>query len=590
MGKRLLAAVIAFAMAFGLFAGVGQAHAASEPVAGDTVYFGRYPQGLIGTDMPTTEQNGVEWVEQRVNTYKDTDGRMSYSEDYTKAYGDPSDGTLAYYRIEPIAWRVLKKQGNKLFLMSKDALDAKPFHINRSPVTWETSTVRSWLNGYEGLEAGDSAGHPYPDSFIGTAFTQDERSAIAVTDVVAETRTSDGYYINNGKDTKDKVYLLSYEEAISSEYGFMTDRVKEDSLKQAQSTPFARARGAFARTEDSVNPDAYSSYSACKGNALWWLRSMGLPYNNNTPVTYATFDGSLKIHGATMDWQDFSVRPVLNLDMNSVTLTPSGDGAWSATTPDTPHSHVWGDWSVVLNPTQTAEGREERACSTCDKKESRPIAKLAGPAVPTEQPGTPSSPITPTVRISDAAATAVAQGVARIRTPLKTIYLTKGRSYKLRYVLDGPSGKPVNDPSLAILANKSLKSGKKAMAKISSIRKGSAGIYNIKAKRVGKFTITIKAQSGKTLKVKVVVQKKKVALKKFKVKLPKKLKKGRSYQIRISNLTKKASNISAVTFKSSKKSVAKVDQAGKVTALKKGKTKITVKVGNKRKVIKVTVR
>jgi uncharacterized repeat protein (TIGR02543 family) len=177
--------------------------------------------------------------------------------------------------------------------------------------------------------------------------------------------------------------------------------------------------------------------------------------------------------------------------------------------------------------------------------------------------------------------------VTKIRTPLKTIYLTKGKSYKLAYVLDGPGGKPIDDPKLAFAV---AKKGKAVSVQVSWAKKGSSGIYRVKAKKPGKSTITIRAQNGKSLKVKVVVQKKKTALKKFKAKLAKKLKKGKSYQIKLSKLTKKASDITAVTFKSSKKSVATVDAAGKVTALKKGKAKITIKVGKKKIVKKITVK
>ena len=49
---------------------------------------------------------------------------------------------------------------------------------------------------------------------------------------------------------------------------------------------------------------------------------------------------------------------------------------------------------------------------------------------------------------------------------------------------------------------------------------------------------------------------------------------------------------SALTWKSSKKSVAKVSSSGMVTALKKGKAKITVKCkkGGKKATITITVK
>jgi uncharacterized protein YjdB len=45
-----------------------------------------------------------------------------------------------------------------------------------------------------------------------------------------------------------------------------------------------------------------------------------------------------------------------------------------------------------------------------------------------------------------------------------------------------------------------------------------------------------------------------------------------------------------VTFKSSKGSVIKVDKAGKLFALKKGKAKITIKAGSKKYVKTVKVK
>jgi uncharacterized protein YjdB len=45
-----------------------------------------------------------------------------------------------------------------------------------------------------------------------------------------------------------------------------------------------------------------------------------------------------------------------------------------------------------------------------------------------------------------------------------------------------------------------------------------------------------------------------------------------------------------VTFKSSKPKIVRVDKAGKLTALKKGKAKITVKIGKLKYVQTITVK
>jgi uncharacterized protein YjdB len=68
------------------------------------------------------------------------------------------------------------------------------------------------------------------------------------------------------------------------------------------------------------------------------------------------------------------------------------------------------------------------------------------------------------------------------------------------------------------------------------------------------------------------------------------LKKGKSYTVKLKLKNKKATNIKSITFKSSKKKVFTVDKAGKITALKKGKAKLTVKAGGRKSVMNVRVK
>jgi uncharacterized repeat protein (TIGR02543 family) len=167
--------------------------------------------------------------------------------------------------------------------------------------------------------------------------------------------------------------------------------------------------------------------------------------------------------------------------------------------------------------------------------------------------------------------------VKKIRTPLKKIYLTKKKSYRVVTVLDGPGGK-------ALMDRLTWTSSNKKVATVSASGK-------ITAKAVGKAVVTAKARGGKTLKVSVRVVKKTSPLKKIKLKgLKKKMKRGKTAQIRLKLTPSKATNLKKVTFKSSKPSGLSVDKAGKVKAKKKGKYTVTVKVGNKKAKIKITVR
>lgn len=52
----------------------------------------------------------------------------------------------SYFQYKPIKWRVLKKQEGEVFLMADTVLTKKPYNEKRKSVTWEKSTLRTWLN------------------------------------------------------------------------------------------------------------------------------------------------------------------------------------------------------------------------------------------------------------------------------------------------------------------------------------------------------------------------------------------------------------------------------------------------------------
>ena len=95
---------------------------------------------------------------------------------------------------EEIEWIVLDVQDGKVLLLSKYGLEVKPYntdHYNpdHTEVTWETCTLRTWLNS----------------TFLITAFTVFERKAIPAVTVVADKNPEDG--TKAGKNTKDKIFL-----------------------------------------------------------------------------------------------------------------------------------------------------------------------------------------------------------------------------------------------------------------------------------------------------------------------------------------------------------------------------------------------
>jgi uncharacterized protein YjdB len=111
----------------------------------------------------------------------------------------------------------------------------------------------------------------------------------------------------------------------------------------------------------------------------------------------------------------------------------------------------------------------------------------------------------------------------------------------------------------------------------------------IKVKGKGKATITVTALNGKSTKITVNAVVKAKSLKKLAfVKPPKTMKVGKTAQLKLKLTPATATNLK-VKFKASGKSV-KVDQAGKITAVKKGKSKITVSAGGKKATQTITVK
>lgn len=180
---------------------------------------------------------------------------------------------------EPVRWRVLYVKGDDAFLLADKNLDSQPFHTKKESASWETCTLRAWLN----------------HDFYDMAFNEKEKSAIRSTDVVTENG------IDN-KGTSDKVYLLSVAEATNPLYGF-SSRLDDSGTRAAQNTEYAKGRGAL--TDDAV---------LSAGNGWWWLRSPGADPASAVSVGYY---GKIFGDGFDVSYRKDAVRPVLHLNLSS---------------------------------------------------------------------------------------------------------------------------------------------------------------------------------------------------------------------------------------------------------------------------------
>ena len=134
-----------------------------------------------GLNNPTTDANGV--------TTWDCIWFGNYWQEDTNGDGkaDKNDAK------QPIKWRVLSVEGDDAFLLADKNLDCQMYNNTYTGVTWETCTMRSWLNGYGGEINKD--GKDYSDSnFLNNAFSAAEQSAIKTTNIVNNDNPSVMYH------------------------------------------------------------------------------------------------------------------------------------------------------------------------------------------------------------------------------------------------------------------------------------------------------------------------------------------------------------------------------------------------------------
>ena len=202
--------------------------------------------------------------------------------------------------------------------------------------------------------------------------------------------------------------------------------------------------------------------------------------------------------------------------------------------------HSWTSWKTVSAATVFQAAKQTRTCQRCKIFENRTSGSKLKPIIQTNANSFPLK-------------------VKQTTTKLKVTGLAAGD----RIV----SWKSSNPKILTVTANGKLKAGKKT----------------------GKATLTITLASGLKKQIKVKVQKKAVKTTKISVSQMRiVLKKGKKQLLRpvITPIT----SLQKITFSSSNKKIVSVNKKGQITARKKGRAKITIRSGSKKKVVTVTVK
>lgn len=183
---------------------------------------------------------------------------------------------------EPVEWLVLNVQEDKLLLLSRYALDSHPYHNATATVSWETSSLREWLNS----------------EFLSNAFTATERDFILLTEVDnGKSQGNRNWKTDGGNNTYDSIFLLSYAE-IDRYFANQESCV-------CGPTPYAMNMGADVREVGREKANV----------GWWWLRSPG---EKNNQAAFVNFDGARYSNMVSNGY--LSVRPALWFDLSKAEL------------------------------------------------------------------------------------------------------------------------------------------------------------------------------------------------------------------------------------------------------------------------------
>jgi hypothetical protein len=175
-------------------------------------------------------------------------------------------------------WRVLDVKEGKALLLSEDILEDQIYHHESVPVTWEQCDLRGYLNG----------------EFLRSFEDEEQRKIEIVTNI---NENNQWYRTSGGKETKDRIFLLSVSEVV---------RYFGDSGQLKKRTP----NGSY-KIIDQYNIARRAKYE--KNEYWWWLRSPG---EFATKTTCVAADGFLIMYGATIgDGNTKGVRPALWLNL-----------------------------------------------------------------------------------------------------------------------------------------------------------------------------------------------------------------------------------------------------------------------------------
>ena len=255
-------------------------------------------------------------------------------------------GKTYYFKYEPLKWRVLDPKTG--YVVCTTAIDSQPYnnyYIKSSgeyygdkncsyfASNWKNSSLRKWLN----------------EDFYKTAFSARDKYLIKTTKLKTESIISDAYA---GGDTRDKIFLLSSEDATNPKYSYFASEVRHDENRLIGGTEYAKSQGLYL-----------------KNSKCWWYLRDALISNGSRAVRY---DGDLSDVYETYSTCN-GVVPACKVNLVGLNISSSSGGTVTETT---------------TQPT-TADNKADKVDTTANKNKSDKKSKKADTATSSKQTKSP---------------------------------------------------------------------------------------------------------------------------------------------------------------------------------------------------------
>lgn len=186
-------------------------------------------------------------------------------------------------KVEPLVWRVLAVESGKALLITDKLIDCvkyyeEKYYYEYVDVTWETCTLRKWMNS----------------DFLNKAFSSSQLFHIAT--VINQNPNNPLFGTKGGKATWDKIFVLNIDEA--NQY------FSNDDDRMAAPTEYAKKQGMWICEESSLPSGEKTGW--------WRLRSPGF-YGNL--AAHVHNDGHVNQGGYDVCGYIVAVRPAFWLNL-----------------------------------------------------------------------------------------------------------------------------------------------------------------------------------------------------------------------------------------------------------------------------------